>query len=409
MKQTATLATRAAVRGVLTEVRDRADAGSPLVLVGLSGGADSLALAAAAAFEAPRGRVRAGAVVVDHGLQPGSAEVAARAARQARALGLDPVLVRRVAVPAGGGPEGAAREARYGAFARAVRETGAAAILTAHTRDDQAEQVLLALARGSGTRSLAGIPPERELAAGAAILRPFLAPAPGITRAITAAACDEQGLDAWRDPHNGDHAFARVRVRERALPTLERELGPGIAAALARTADLAREDADALDAAAARAVESWIPHRARDPEPPPLADPDPDPDPGPGPGPGPTHLPAIFAETARSSRSFGAESAENDGEWRPPRPPGGAKPVLVPVAALADEPAAIRNRVIRLIANRCFGSHLAREHTLAIAALVTDWHGQGPVFVPGLSATRSAGVIRFEARRESPRAASGTS
>jgi len=395
MKQTATLATRAAVRGALAGVRDRADAGSPLVLVGLSGGADSLALAAAAAFEAPRVRVRAGAVVVDHALQPESAEVAARAARQARELGLDPVLVRRVAVPAGSGPEGAAREARYGAFARAAHEAGAAAILTAHTRDDQAEQVLLALARGSGTRSLAGIPPERELAAGPAILRPFLAPSPAITRAITAAACDEQGLDPWRDPHNRDRAFARVRVRERALPTLERELGPGIAAALARTADLAREDADALDAAAARAVEAWIPREARDPD--------------------PRHLPSIFAKTARSSRYFGAESAENDGEWepprppRPPRPPGGAQPVLVPVAALADEPAAIRNRAIRLIANRCFGSHLTREHTLAVAALVTDWHGQGPVFAPGLSATRSAGVIRFETRRESPRAASGTS
>ena len=108
-----------------------------LVLVALSGGPDSLALAAATAFEAARAGIRAGAVIVDHDLQPGSADVAANAARQATSLGLDPVLVKLVTVGTDGGPEAAARTARYTALAGAAAETGATRILLGHTLDDQ--------------------------------------------------------------------------------------------------------------------------------------------------------------------------------------------------------------------------------------------------------------------------------
>jgi tRNA(Ile)-lysidine synthase len=220
-----------------------------LVLVACSGGADSLALAAAAAFEAPRLGVTLGGVTVDHGLQPGSAEQAAKVVKVLTAMGLDPVLSLSVTVarpdvegrPGYPGPEAAARDARYRALDRAAAATGATAILLGHTRDDQAETVLLGLARGSGARSLAGMP-ERN----GRFLRPLL----GISRAQTRAACAAQNLEPWDDPQNADPGYARARVRHRLLPALERELGPGVTEALARSADLLRADADLLDSLA---------------------------------------------------------------------------------------------------------------------------------------------------------------
>lgn len=213
-----------------------------LVLVALSGGPDSLALAAATAFEAERQGLRAGAVIVDHGLQPGSAETAEKAAAKARELGLDPVHVVQVDASEGdAGPEGNAREARYQAFEAVRRSAGAARILLAHTLDDQAETVLLGLARGSGPTSLSGMPVD-----GGGYLRPFLS----LRRQTTVEACDAQTLSPWHDPHNGDPKFARVRVRNEILPLMEDRLGPGIAEALSRTATRLREDADTLDALA---------------------------------------------------------------------------------------------------------------------------------------------------------------
>lgn len=223
------------------------------LLVGCSGGADSLALAAAAAFVVPRLGGSVGAVVVDHGLQPGSDVVAAQAAAQCRGLGMAFVEVVPVAVArTGEGPESAARDARYAALTEAAEHHGAVAVLLGHTRDDQAEQVLLGLARGSGTRSLAGMPPVRAARRGSAvrIVRPFLT----VSRAETEGTCRALGLTPWVDPHNTDRGFTRVRAR-RVLPVLERELGPGVVAALARSADLLRDDADALDAAARTAYE----------------------------------------------------------------------------------------------------------------------------------------------------------
>ncbi|MFC4563858.1 tRNA lysidine(34) synthetase TilS [Nocardiopsis mangrovi] len=216
-----------------------------LVLVGCSGGADSLALAGATAFAAPRMGLRAGAVTVDHGLQAGSADRAAAVAATLRGLGLDPVDTVAVRVGRAGGPEAAARHARYSALDSAADRHGAAAVLLGHTRDDQAETVLLGLARGSGARSLAGMAP-----GGDRYLRPFL----GLSRASVREACRRMGLDPWSDPHNTDPAYARSRVRHNALPALEEALGPGITEALARTAGLLRDDADALDAWARRAA-----------------------------------------------------------------------------------------------------------------------------------------------------------
>jgi len=212
--------------------------GDALVLVACSGGPDSVALAAAARAVRPR----VGAVVVDHGLQVGSAATATTTAAWLREVGLDPVEVVTVAVEAtGGGLEAAARDARYAALLDVAARLGAVAVLLGHTRDDQAETVLLGLARGSGTRSLAGMARVRD-----PLRRPLL----DLPRATVRAAVPD-GAPVVDDPHNADDRFARARVRHSVLPVLERELGPGVAEALARTADLARADADALDAIAA--------------------------------------------------------------------------------------------------------------------------------------------------------------
>ena len=232
-------ATRVAVRRELAQIKP-----GGLVLVACSGGADSLALAAAVAFEAPHAGLTAGAVLVDHGLQDGSLAVAVRAAGQCRRLGLDPVEVVTVRVAcSGSGPEAQARDARYRAFEEVAERVGAMAVLLGHTLDDQAEQVLLGLVRGSGARSLSGMPTRRG---------PYVRPLLGVARATTTAACEAAGLTAWVDPHNSDPAYGRVRARA-LLPVLETELGPGTVAALARSADLLREDADALDDLAAQA------------------------------------------------------------------------------------------------------------------------------------------------------------
>jgi len=234
-------ATRVAVRRELAQFGP-----GGLVLVACSGGADSLALAAAVAFEAPRTGLLAGAVIVDHGLQEGSPAVAARGAEQCRLLGLDPVEIVTVQVASSGsGPEARARDARYRAFEEVAERFGAVVVMLGHTRDDQAEQVLLGLARGSGARSLSGMPARRGR-----FVRPLL----GVARATTVAACEAAGLTAWVDPHNSDPAYGRVRARA-LLPLLETGLGSGTIAALARSADLLREDADALDDLAAAARE----------------------------------------------------------------------------------------------------------------------------------------------------------
>lgn len=300
---------------------------TPLVLVALSGGPDSLALAAATAFGAPRAGVRAGAVIVDHGLQEGSRDAAARASAQATALGLDPVVIRDADVGEDGGPEAAARSARYRVLVGAMQELGAEAVLLGHTLDDQAETVLLGLARGSGPTSLSGM---------RARVGPYLRPLLGIRRATTVQACADQGLEPWLDPQNDDGAFARVRVRRRVLPVMEEELGPGIPEALVRTAEQLWEDADALD-----------------------------------------HFAEEIAEDLAEHSDAG---------------------ISLPVRALEVQPAALRQRLIRLAVLSEFHRSLSREHTLEVARLVTDWHGQGPLDLPGVRVERRGGLLHFSAK-----------
>lgn len=229
----AVAAVRLAVRRELGDVAD-----GP-VLVACSGGADSLALLAATVFEGRRAPWSVVGVTVDHGLQPGSAEHAAGVVATMRRLGVDETVSTRVQVTGGGqGPEASAREARYAVLAEIAARWGSAVVLLGHTLDDQAETVLLGLARGSGARALAGMRRGFEV-----YRRPLL----DLTRAQTEAACRAEGIDFWTDPHNQDPRFTRSRVRHRVLPLLEAELGPGVAASLARTADQLREDAEALD------------------------------------------------------------------------------------------------------------------------------------------------------------------
>ncbi|MDH4017688.1 MAG: tRNA lysidine(34) synthetase TilS, partial [Actinomycetota bacterium] len=243
---------RAAVRAALRDALADLEPGDRIV-VALSGGADSLALTAGAAAVSAELGLLCEAIVVDHQLQRGSAAVAARAAEQARLLGCADVRVVTVDVPHGpgtGGVEAAARAARYAALDTAAAGSDgpasvpvAAAVLLGHTREDQAETVLLGLARGSGTRSLAGM-----RARSGRYRRPLLdLPRDVVAAASWAAAESDPRLEPWTDPHNGDPTYARVRVRSQVLPLLESTLGPGIVEALARTAALAREDADALD------------------------------------------------------------------------------------------------------------------------------------------------------------------
>jgi tRNA(Ile)-lysidine synthase len=448
----AVAAVRVAVRRILTEVRPVG------VLVACSGGADSVALAAATAFEAPRLGIPAGLVTVDHGLQDGSAQWAAETAELGRALGLDPVLVRPVTVGTDGGPEAAARTARYAALsaaadtataaastataaadsataaastaaaavdsataaadsataeagspaaavdsataaastataeagsptavdgsptaaagtataeagtatpavgsptaaagsagaaadsAGAAADTAAAAagsagaaadtataaadtaagpdsrdagseqgggwvVLLAHTLDDQAETVLLGLGRGSGPRSIAGMRP-----VDGRWLRPLL----GIRRATTRAACAAEHLAYREDPQNADRRFTRVRLRHEVLPLLEDVLHGGTAEALARTAELLRDDLDALDALAATLT------------------------------------------------------------------PDGT---VLDATALGAHPRAVRTRVLR----RWVGASLTAVQLHALDALVADWHGQGPVSLPsGREVRRASGML----------------
>lgn len=302
------------------------------ILVACSGGADSLALALAASFVVSRHeRGNALAVVIDHQLQAGSQQVAHTAAAQCQDLGLPSVVVPVRVSSSSTGPEDAARRARYAALAEAAREHSAAAVLVAHTRNDQAEQVLLGLLRGSGARSLSGMPsarplvvPQRQRGArlssqpgtdqpAVMLVRPFL----GLERAITEQACADAGLQPWQDPHNEDTRYARVRARA-LLQRWEDEVGPAVVASLSRSAHLLRVDADTLDTLADAAYERLGP------------------------------LP-----------------------WD--------------VATVQAHPEGIRTRLLRRMAHEggSTGGSLSSTHLRAVDDLVMRWHGQGPIDLPG--------------------------
>ncbi|MFF4170069.1 tRNA lysidine(34) synthetase TilS [Streptomyces sp. NPDC001744] len=332
----AVAAIRLAVRRVLhdilaehqTDPAPAPGAHTPLVLVACSGGADSMALASALAFEARKLPLRAGGITVDHGLQDGSATRAAEVAERMTALGLTPSEAVAVTVGREGGPEAAARDARYAALDAAAERHGAAAVLLGHTRDDQAETVLLGLARGSGIRSLAGM--AAVSGATGRYRRPFLR----LDRQTVRKACVAQELAVWDDPHNSDPAYTRSRLRHEGLPALEKALGKGVVEALARTARLSRDDADALD--------TW----------------------------------AADAETAVRDEAGALECAKLSG-----LPPAVRRRVLRRAVIAEGAPA---------------GSLFAR-HIEEVDRLVTGWRGQGAINLPGrVEARRQGGrlVIR---------------
>jgi tRNA(Ile)-lysidine synthase len=292
------------------------------LLVACSGGADSLALAFAARYVAIRRYLDYAAVVIDHQLQDGSAEVAAGVEQQLDRLGYADVLVTTVQVDhsAAVGPEAAARQARYRALDAEARARSAT-VLLGHTLDDQAETVLLGLARGSGSRSLSGMAPRAGH-----LLRPFL----HLRRETTEQACLELGLQPWQDPHNTDRRFTRVRVRETVLPMLETELGPGVAEALARTAELLRDDTDLLD--------------------------------------------RLAADAYRTAEGLGGTDT-------------------LDCAALESQPPALRRRILRLWLLAHGIGDLSLRHISAVELLVIDWHGQKSIEVPGATVTRNAGRL----------------
>lgn len=302
------------------------------VLVALSGGPDSLALCGAAARVGEQRALLVGAAIVDHGLQEGSAQRAATAAAQASILGCQETFVMRVSVATTGGPEAAARDARHAVLRDCAQSWGARVILLGHTRDDQAETVLMRLARGSGTRSLAAM-----AAASGSYRRPLL----DLPREVVAAAAADQAADddrlvAWHDPHNSDSRFTRSRVRGELLPTLTAVLGPGAIAGLCRTAEMARADADALDQLAAARMTQLVPC---------MSDPA---------ALGAVRLPAL------------------------PR-------------AVMGEPAAIATRVLRtyLLASGCPAEHLTRDHVTQVGRVLSDPTHRAQAWLPGGLVARS--------------------
>lgn len=321
MSTQGTVAVRNAVEAACADLDEGA-----LVLVACSGGPDSLALAAGAAWVAERSGFRAGAVIIDHGLQEPSADIADEAAHACRALGLDPVSVERVHVGSAGGPEAAARDARYAALRKTAEALGAGAVLLGHTREDQAETVLLRLARGSGARSLAAMAPVNGL-----WRRPMLDLPRAVVHECAVEECERIGVRPWSDPHNADPAYARVRVRD-ALPLLAETLGEGVIGGLSRSARLLRDDADALD--------SWA---------------------------------AIEVATHVIDAAAGCS---------------------IDVTALELMPRAIRTRIYKVMGERCGATELEATHIDGIDELITRWHGQGTLNLPGrVNAAREYGRL----------------
>ena len=226
-------------------------------------------------------------------------------------------MIARVLVGTAGGPEAAARTARHEALTAVAAKFDAEAILLGHTREDQAETVLLQLARGSGTRSISGMRPVAGL-----LRRPLLSVPRDVVRTSAHEECAALGIAPWQDPHNSDSRFARVRLRA-ALEVLHDSLGPGLTAGLARSAELAAEDADALEYWAQR----------------------------------------VFSELVR---------------FRDAR-------LELEISDFSRQPLAIRGRVIRrmCIDLGAQAQDVTRLHVLAVDALVSKWHGQGPVSLPG--------------------------
>jgi tRNA(Ile)-lysidine synthase len=294
------------------------------VSVACSGGADSLALASAALFEGNRADINVIACIVNHNLQEGSMEVALRTKRVLTEIGFDVVEIMDVHIQQNSlGMEAAARNARYGALTEFATKHNVALTMLGHTLDDQAETVLLGLARGSGAKSIAGMP---TLSPDDKYLRPLL----GITRKETVAYCEDVGLDYWSDPQNLDTKFSRVKVRLNVLPVLEEELGPGIASALSRTAEILQDDLEYLEAQADDA----------------------------------------FKEITTTTNNS----------------------VVIDTEGLEKLPKALATRVIHKSLS-LLGTEPAKVQIDAVMELVTNWHGQKPLTLPSVRVERKGKEI----------------
>lgn len=338
-------------------------ADAPLVLVACSGGRDSMALAAVSHIVCTSMGVRCGAVIVDHGLQAGSEQVASEASDRCHALGLGPVIMRNATVQARGeGLEAAARQARYDELCAAAHESGAIAVLLAHTMDDQAETVLIGLLRSRGVDALAGMP-QVFTRSGATFARPLLT----LTRAETTGICEDLGVEYWDDPTNGDAVDGelpndyplRSRVRHDLLPAIERFAGFNVTRHFAESARLARMDKEYLDQRSdevmgeAVAAVDWPASSAAVSTDAPRA--------------------CVAGDTNDSSHGIG---------------------LMISVKRIAREPEAIRLRVIAHALSQA-GVNASAAQIAAIDRLVVDWHGQGGVSLPrGYSANRKKHVIR---------------
>ena len=277
-------------------------------------------MALAVALFIERSNTKVIPIVIDHGLQEGSAQITSQTIERLKQIGFTQVESARAQVTMTDGLEASARRARYQLFNQFIETYQPKYFLLAHTLNDQAENVLLGLARGSGARSLSGMAVKNNI-----FVRPLLK----ISREVTTAACSEARIEIWSDPHNEDLRFTRVRVRKNLLPIIEDNLGPGITEALVRSADLLRDDADALD-------------------------------------------------------GFAAEYFNQ------------ADPFNLDVKELERLPKAITTRVLRLAiykAGAPSGS-LSAEHIAAAQALISDWHGQKEVSLPGnVKLLRNSGRI----------------
>lgn len=336
---------------------------APLVLVACSGGRDSMALAAVSHIVCTSMGVRCGVVIVDHGLQAGSERVAGEAADRCRALGLGPVIVRNATVQARGeGLEAAARQARYNELCAAARESGAIAVLLAHTMDDQAETVLIGLLRSRGVDALAGMP-QVFTRSGVTFARPLLT----LTRDETTGLCEDLGVEYWDDPTNGDAVDGelpddyplRSRVRHDLLPAIERFAGFNVTRHFAESAQLARMDKEYLDQRSDEVMGEAVTAVDR-----------------------PASSAAVSTDTPRAC----AADDTNDS--------GHGIGLMIGVKRIAREPEAIRLRVIAHALSQA-GVNASAAQIAAIDRLVVDWHGQGGVSLPrGYSANRKKHVIR---------------
>jgi tRNA(Ile)-lysidine synthase len=287
-----------------------------------------MALASATLFESKKLGLAAVAVTVDHGLQRKSAAVAIQTQQKLLALGFKQALIKKVTVGKNGGPESAARKSRYQALEQVRLETESDWIVLGHTLDDQAETVLLGLARGSGARSLSGM---SEVTG--RLLRPLLS----VSRKATVQFCKDEQIRVWNDPQNKSLKFLRVRVRSKIIPFLEKHLGPGIALNLIRSADQLRHDDDYLSAVAVKEFKK-------------------------------------LGKTTSSS-------------------------VSIEVAKLEKLPEAILHRVFKEAIDY-FQLDSSRKHVLAVADLVSNWHGQKPLSLPGIRVLRKDKTITFRANQE---------